>query len=379
MHEQKIPPTLFLITGECLRPTHSPALHPKQNTQKGSHENTNIEKKTEVVTDTAINAIRLAVRRNEWAETPQIHFDRHASRFIMNGRPHPGLLKKLKRVFYPTYTFAAHAPKQVTRVHVSGGNPNPHHHQEQPPKNNDCRGVALGRRVDEEMTTVVSLCYLIQNGRKDQPNSVSRHQPTRRWYHAMPTVHLLLASGDHLVKVGMTPAMILRIISAMKCLTTHTKSAIQDFARRGWFPVASQVPVGCHVIGVCTAIDVLCEDHSSLQSFNANAQVAVEVKTGFEYNYDSATHCLGHPFTDKMSSPASHHQLQLLFTVFMALVNEYPRGRGSEQAGCITRAVILLIGRLGCRVLSLQDWAASCIESAVSTFALNGTRGGLPK
>ncbi len=298
-------------------------------------------------------------------------FDCQHTRFLLNDRPSPGLLKRLQEAFYPKYTIGASRRGQLmpSPIHFTAD-------QKQPPARcgvlSKRSGLALGRLVDDEMTRVTALCYLIQRERRDASHhrlgGGLRTGGTRRWY-TTPATQLLRASVEELVKLGLTNTTARRITSSVAQFTLQTHQAISAFTERKWVPVATQVAVGSEYIGLCTCIDVVCEDHSSKKAFTDNARVIVEVKTGFASYYHSGIQKLAPPFDDQRSCPANHHQLQLMFTVLMALINE--RGEKNQrygQSGLITHAFVMWLKPRQYVLFPLKPWVTNGVEMAIKAI-----------
>jgi len=92
-------------------------------------------------------------------------------------------------------------------------------------------------------------------------------------------------------------------------LRSATAALCRFMARKGWEPIASEVPCVDPRIGVATAADLVVRDASSRRLR------VLEIKTGYAHKYFMHTgHALARPWHSQKDSAYALHQLQLRYT-----------------------------------------------------------------
>jgi hypothetical protein len=93
--------------------------------------------------------------------------------------------------------------------------------------------------------------------------------------------------------------------------SARLRAVLALFTRRGWQPLAAQLPLGCHALRLGTMADVLVRDA-------AGQYVLLELKSGFDDYFDVANQgTLAYPFQHVPASFRNKHLLQLLCTAWL--------------------------------------------------------------
>lgn len=204
--------------------------------------------------------------------------------------PYTGLLSKLSRLFYPSYSFER-------AIHGSDGG------ERKTPKVRWERGTSFGSRIDNELQSCIQfintrhlrLADFIRFARRPSGN-VHKTKPAKGAKKKMKKLTIDYPGAIH------------------RC----TRHILSMFAHMGLHPILTQVPVACTPTGMATAIDVVALGNKGKEIW------LCEIKVNFDAVYHKHTGCfMQTPFDKLYDSPANQHQLQLLAGAMMFFVT-YP-------------------------------------------------------
>ena len=228
----------------------------------------------------------------EAAPGKSVQWDPRFRRFCLDRRlPLRGVTPTIARYFCPRYSSSSARKGPLTargdaRVLAAVG----------------INGRELGSLVDSEVTQLTRLA----------------------WKHALTWDHLLPdAQGVYrgVLPVGMEAANAAKLRHIQLNGNLYTRRLLQALRARHLFPVASQVPVGSAKARLGTAVDLVCVHEDDLLrwadgcSLRPGARVVlVELKCGYETNYERYVGPMEAPLQRLNDSPHEQHQVQLLLT-----------------------------------------------------------------
>lgn len=159
------------------------------------------------------------------------------------------------------------------------------------------KGMTLGRLVDQQITTGARFMKQYKLPQKYLTNLTP-----------LPTHHNVME--DKLLRVLQT---------FRKGEHEYVNLFFSALTRLKWTVIGTQIPVGCVVLGLATAVDVVCTNEWG-------DTILLEVKTGFDSYYHCYIGQMEAPLEMYTDSPYHQHLLQLLVTKLLYM-RTYPEKR----------------------------------------------------
>ncbi len=256
-------------------------------------------------------------------------FDTRRKQLRKGGIVLKGITKVLNKVFYPKYSYetATEGPSQIV-PDPSAQSIVPHHTRRgRARKFASKAGLALGRKIDREITLTVN------------------------WFrqHSLPAA-FFIDKKFRTRYVGATQEIRL----ACNRLAFHTRQFWCLAVKLNFTPVRTQVPVGNTSLGLGTCVDVLALDSSG-------KTLILEIKHGFSsYLWRSTRHRMNAPFNLQTDCCANQFQLQLLLTTLL-YKNEFP-------AVSVAGSWVIRCHSEGCDVYHLRPWACQNAAAMLETL-----------
>lgn len=203
-----------------------------------------------------------------------VSFKKKFSSIQVDGKTVPGITKLLKEVFYPKYEYEK-ATIDYSKTETTPGTGYKHVKGSQ----------RLGRGFDTAVGKTVSLL---------------------KKYPGLLTMQSFLDPQQYLLpyKNQMKTTDLKSALTLANRRNPYLKMLLGFLLKKGYTPIATQVPVGHTGINCGTMIDLVVKDKKKLYR-------PVELKTGFEnYMYKATKHKMKAPFQDKPDFPLHQHLLQ---------------------------------------------------------------------
>ena len=183
-------------------------------------------------------------------------------------------------------------------------------------------GIALGKRVDRELCTVMKDLHESEQSLASYLMKVSPGGLNARKVNSKTEKKVIFKSAksrsENGKKVIFESAKVrsgavgpVQVPLKKRKLHARTLSILRAVAAAGWIPLACQVPVSSKETKRATMVDMVCYSPATKK------YVVVETKSGYVFGYKTSSGKLSAPFTRVADTFLNRHFLQLLVTTVL--------------------------------------------------------------
>lgn len=249
-----------------------------------------------------------------------IRFDPKKKVFVLRNRVVSGLLPRLQRLLYPSYTWEEAVSLAAKKANKPRG---------KPVRQSEFHGLSNGKKLDKQVGHAI---YFARIHGLDCSVFVSEKER--------------LKATKKLPKSAAT-----RLLQMSTRLALPAQNFFRMCAARGFRPLYSQTTVGCRVTPVATMVDVKCVDANG-------CVVLIENKVGYSEHARASTGPMRFPYQDQSDCAYNQHQVQLAATTLLHNMT-FP----AEKA---VSSFVWRHDEEGVSQYPLEDWASDRISQVLS-------------